>query len=284
MDYFSKVKLKNRVIFLSVFLIMSFTFLIGGYIIPAFNNSVETQAENKMQSLIEVAYSIIQNYYNAYESGEITLEQAKERAIYDIKGLRYGENYYFFIIDYTPIMVMHPIQEELNGLYLKDYKDPNGIRIFVDMVNVVNQNGEGLVYYDWEKDGDEDLQPKMSYVKGFKEWEWIVGSGIFIDDLHETKADILRNIFVVLAIIVAASIAISLFLILSITKTINIITNMVEQTNFIALNAAAENEENQDIAEVAKEVKKMVIESKNKMMETEEQTKENDEKYNSTNR
>lgn len=263
MYYFSKVKLKNRVILLSIFLIMSYTFLIGGYIVPTFNTSVEMQAENKMESLVEVAHSIIKNNYQEYERGEITLEQAQKEAIHEIKGLRYGANDYFFVIDYTPKMIMHPIQEELNGIYLMDYKDPFGVRIFVEMTNVVNEKGEGLVYYDWEKEVGENPQPKMSYVKGFEEWQWIVGSGIFIDDIEERKADILRNIFIALFMIVIASIVISLFLIVSIVRTINIITNMIEKTNYLALNTAAENQENIEIAEIAKEVRKMVEESKN---------------------
>lgn len=82
-------------------------------------------------------------------------------------------------------MVMHPIKPALDGKDLSGFKDPNGKKLFVEMVKVCQAGGEGMVDYYWPKPGKEEPVAKVSYVKLFRPWGWIIGTGIYIDDVNE---------------------------------------------------------------------------------------------------
>ena len=70
---------------------------------------------------------------------------------------------YFWINDMQPAMVMHPNNRDLEGKSLVDYQDPNGKRLFVEMVKEVNRGGAGFVHYMWNKAGSKEQYPKVSY-------------------------------------------------------------------------------------------------------------------------
>ncbi|BBO79220.1 methyl-accepting chemotaxis protein [Desulfosarcina widdelii] len=125
----------------------------------------------------------------------VYLEAAEQRFMEDAKKaiaqLRYGPkgNDYFWINDMTPTMVMHPIKPALDGKDLSQNKDPNGKRLFVEFVNVCRDKGEGFVDYMWPMPGHQEPVPKLSYVKLFKPWGWVVGTGIYLDDVNRAVAD-----------------------------------------------------------------------------------------------
>jgi methyl-accepting chemotaxis protein len=109
--------------------------------------------------------------------------QADSAAIIEI--LRYGPEMkdYFWINDMNPTMIMHPYKPQLNGKDLSQSKDPNGKKLFVEMVKTCRENGEGFVDYYWPKYGSDKPQPKLSFVKLFKKWNWIIGTGMYVDDI-----------------------------------------------------------------------------------------------------
>lgn len=113
-------------------------------------------------------------------------ERYKEDARQAISELRYGDGNkdYFWINDLQPQMIMHPINPALNGKDLSAIKDPDGKPLFMEMVKVAMDNGAGYVNYLWPKPGHEKPVPKLSYVKKFDAWEWIVGTGIYLDDVE----------------------------------------------------------------------------------------------------
>ncbi len=121
---------------------------------------------------------------------EVAENRLKQDAAAVISVLRFGpENKdYFWINDMTPAMIMHPYKPALNGKDLSDVKDPNGKKLFVEFAKVCKEKGEGFVDYYWPKYGDDKPQPKLSFVKLFKEWNWIVGTGIYIDDIEAAVA------------------------------------------------------------------------------------------------
>jgi methyl-accepting chemotaxis protein len=145
---------------------------------------LEKQTTEGLKHLTEVALSIAKEEHENAQKGTITDEEARKRAAARIGVLRYGNNDYFWINDMHPRMVMHPIQARLNGTDLSENKDPNGKRLFIEFVETVKKSGAGLVAYEWPKPGATAPQPKMSYVAGFKPWGWVIGTGVYIDDLE----------------------------------------------------------------------------------------------------
>ena len=148
-------------------------------------NLLKDESYQKTKSLVEAAHSVITAYHTRQISGELSEQQAKDAAKATISKLRYEGNNYYWINDTTPNMIMHPIKPELNGKSLSNVKDPNGVRLFVDMANIVRQQGEGFVPYQWPMPGADEPVDKISYVKGFKPWGWVIGSGIYLDNLNK---------------------------------------------------------------------------------------------------
>ena len=183
----------------------------------------------KIQHLVEVAYGILAHYQDLEKSGKTTREQAQADATQEINGLRYDKVEYFWINDMTPRMVMHPIKPELNGKELGEMKDPAGNRLFVGFVDIVKKQGAGFYSYLWPKPGFEQPVPKVSYVKGFAPWGWIIGSGIYIDDVDT----IFRHTALVFAAIclavLAAVLAASFFIGRSVTRPLATITGLTER-------------------------------------------------------
>jgi methyl-accepting chemotaxis protein len=137
----------------------------------------------KTKHVVESVYGVLEHFDGLAKEGRMTEAEAQYAAMTVIKKLRYEEKEYFWINDMKPIMIMHPYKSELDGKDLTDYKDPNGKRLFVAFVDMVKANGSGFVDYLWPKPNFKDPVPKISYVKGFKPWDWIIGSGIYIDDV-----------------------------------------------------------------------------------------------------
>ncbi|MEZ4528959.1 MAG: cache domain-containing protein [Desulfobacterales bacterium] len=127
-------------------------------------------------------------------------EEQKAEALRIIKDLRYGpeKKDYFWINDTLPRMIMHPYKPELDGADLREYKDPKGKHLFVEFVKVCREKGEGFVDYQWPRYGSEELGPKLSFVRLFKPWNWIVGSGVYMelaeDQLKTDAAETIKNI------------------------------------------------------------------------------------------
>lgn len=146
--------------------------------------SLLEQKRIKTRHLVETASSLLVNFYQQEQQGTLTRAQAQQMAKQAIAGLRYEEKDYFWINDMTPTMIMHPFKPALDGQDLSGFKDPHGNALFVAMTNTVKNSGAGFVDYYWEKPGFDLPIEKISYVKGFRPWGWIVGSGVYVDDIQ----------------------------------------------------------------------------------------------------
>jgi methyl-accepting chemotaxis protein len=118
-------------------------------------------------------------------------EKLQKEALSTIATMRYGSDSkgYFWINDMAPNIVMHPIKPSLNGTNVSNIKDPSGKRIFVEFVKAVQKDGSGFVNYSWSKPGFDKPQRKISFVKNFKEWNWIIGTGVYVDDIEAKIAE-----------------------------------------------------------------------------------------------
>jgi len=164
----------------------------------------------KTRHLVESAYGVLDYHYKKVQSGELAGAEAQEQAMRIVEGMRYEEKDYFWINDMQPVMIMHPYVKKLDGTDISDFKDPNGKRLFVEMVKVVKAEGAGFVDYVWQKGDDAtNLLPKISYVKGFEPWGWIIGSGIYIDDVQAAfyQESINYGVAILMAIIILSLIA-----------------------------------------------------------------------------
>ncbi|MCX5733072.1 MAG: methyl-accepting chemotaxis protein [candidate division NC10 bacterium] len=156
---------------------------VGSALLIDLKQSLLQEKELKTRHVVETAYGVVDHFYKLSREGKLTEEAARSAAISAVKSLRYETNEYFWINDMRPYMVMHPIKPEMDGKDLAGQADPNGKRLFVEMAETVKDKKSGFVNYMWPKVGMKDPVPKISYVQGFEPWGWVIGSGIYIDDV-----------------------------------------------------------------------------------------------------
>jgi len=167
--------------------------------------SLNSQQYEKVQQLVQSGYSVIDHYYQLQQKKQLTEQEAKQQALLVIEAMRYDQTNYFWINNYEPKMIMHPIKPALNDKSVAHVKDPDGVPIFIEMLKVVKSNGEGFVPYKWPKPGADKPVAKIAFVKGFKPWQWIIGSGIYINNVDaifekQRNALIINTLVIVLLI------------------------------------------------------------------------------------
>ena len=181
-------------------------------------SGLNLQKQIELRHLTELALGILKEEHALVQKGGITDADAQKRALARVATLRYGNNDYFWVNDMHPRMVMHPMRPEMNGNDISTFKDPNGKALFVDFVNVVKKDGAGFVPYEWPKPGVDKPQPKLSYVAGFAPWNWVIGTGVYIDDLNaQTWASTQRSLLAA-GLVLLLTIAVSIVVAGSVTK------------------------------------------------------------------
>ncbi len=219
----------------TIALFLSAIFLI---IIPAIEKNSLDRKREMIRELTNSAWNILAKFEYDEQKGLLTRDQAQKQAVEQIRNLHYGQQMkdYFWINDMHPRMVIHPYRTDLNDKDLTGYTDPNGKRVFVEMVAVVRQQGAGYVEYMWQwKDDEKRIVPKISFVKGFAPWGWVIGTGIYIEDV---KAEI--------ALLTRSVITISLFILLIMALLLTFISVQnykTEKQRTIAEKALQESEE-----------------------------------------
>ncbi len=140
-----------------------------------------------LQSIDDTASGVVGAYYAEETAGRLTRGEAQARAAAAIRAMRYQGDEYIFVTDMTPRMVMHPVKPDLDGKDLSGIADPNGKHLFNAMVDVVKARGSGTVPYMWPRPGSADPVPKLTYVEGFAPWGWVIGTGLYVDDLDAAR-------------------------------------------------------------------------------------------------
>ncbi|WP_370295240.1 cache domain-containing protein [Pseudomonas benzenivorans] len=156
----------------------------GGLMLQQLHTGLYAAKGEKTKHVVQGAAGILKHYQGLESSGALSREQAQQQAMDMIRGLRYAGQEYFWINDQTPTMIMHPTNPKLEGQHLSGFKDPDGKALFNDMVRISKAEGAGQVDYRWPKPGSSEPLPKVSYVELFKPWGWIIGSGVYIDDVE----------------------------------------------------------------------------------------------------
>jgi signal-transduction protein with cAMP-binding, CBS, and nucleotidyltransferase domain len=178
-----------RIVLPTLLAIGLFVIAIFALILPAYERQILDRKREMIRELTHSAVSILAEYESEERAGTLTREQAQRGAITRLRYLRYGEDGkdYFWVTDRHPRMIMHPYRPDLEGADLSAFADPAGKLLFVEMVETVRARGDGFVEYVWQwKDDPARIVPKLSHIRAFPAWGWVVGTGIYLEDVrHE---------------------------------------------------------------------------------------------------
>lgn len=190
MNLFSSMKIRTKIFIIPFITAIALTIAVFAYILPLFERHIMDEKRTATRHVVEMASSILNDLDAQVSKNALPLEEAKKQAVERLQALRYDEKEYVWINDLTPKMIMHPYKPELNGTDLSGNKDPEGKPLFMEMVQVCKEKQAGFVSYSWSKPGESKPVPKISFVKLYAPWGWIVGSGIYVDDVYKEIAQI----------------------------------------------------------------------------------------------
>jgi methyl-accepting chemotaxis protein len=165
------------------------------------STSLQEQKRLELRHLTELAVGIAKEEHAAAQKGAQSDADAQKRAAARIGALRYEKTDYFWINDMQTRVVMHPINKKLDGQSVADMKDADGVYMFREFVDVTKRNGSGYVGYRWPKPGSDKPQPKLSYVEGFAPWGWVIGTGVYIDDLEAQVWSVMRELLMIAGVV-----------------------------------------------------------------------------------
>jgi len=229
------LSIKLKIILTGIFIISTFSIFNLFYFIPHMEESIVAKKKEKLRQLTELSMSCIHHAYRSYQDGIFPSEKAAQRAaISQIKNFRYGpENKdYLWINDFHPRMVMHPYRPDLDGKDLSGFKDPRGKHLFKEFVKVCTLHGSGYVSYMWQwKDDASRIVEKISYVKSFNRWGWIIGTGMYIQDVKKEVRGQLVRLLLITFVIMGLSIAVLIFTARTISRPVSLVAETLAESD-----------------------------------------------------
>ncbi|MEW8239031.1 MAG: cache domain-containing protein [Candidatus Thiodiazotropha taylori] len=174
-------------------------------------DNIMSERRHLLRAQVTSAIAITENIYQQSETGAISESEAKQKVLNYISVMRYPDNGYFWVQKDDSEMLMHPFSQELIGRMTMDLLDSSG-KYFVREFITTAKTGGGFVNYEWSRPNQDEPIPKVAYVTLFMPWNWVIGSGLYIDDLNESARRQISLGAVLIFILFGINIAISLFL------------------------------------------------------------------------
>ena len=180
-----------------VAIIMIPFFLITAIQISDVYRALEKEQRQDMKYNVQILMGVLTELNVQVDKQKITKEQAQNIGKEIINSVRFSQDGYFWSITTQGVMVQHPFAVDLNGKDLLKIPDPTGAKIWVEAINKTKNQGEGYITYQWSKPGSSLKMDKTSFVRIFEPWGWIVGTGVYHDDISILiKESIHDNVFI----------------------------------------------------------------------------------------
>ncbi|HET7776150.1 MAG TPA: methyl-accepting chemotaxis protein [Azospira sp.] len=179
---FERIKVRTRLVIFFAGVVIGLL-AIGIFSLYVLRDNLMEDRRLKTRNVVESALGVVDYFLKQQQAGKLSEEDAKRMAMDSLRNARYDGKEYFWVQDRNLVILMHPIKPDMEGKSQSALKDPNGKFFFQEMENAIKAQGKGFVDYLWPKPGSDRPAPKISYVAEFPAWGWVVGSGIYVDDV-----------------------------------------------------------------------------------------------------
>jgi diguanylate cyclase (GGDEF)-like protein len=140
--------------------------------------------KRELKNIINVVESYIEDVQNDINRNEMSLAEGQHKVLERIRNLKFGNNDYIWVADYRSRLISHPDPKLHNSDFSK-VKDVNGDLIVPPMVEGALTGNEGYYSYWWRRLGSERPVEKLSYYRNMPEWKWVLGTGVYVDDITD---------------------------------------------------------------------------------------------------
>lgn len=201
------------------------------FVMPQIRTNLMEEKKKYLKDAVELAYTIYDGYNKLVESGEMSLEDAQKFSRDAIKKMRFDSSNYYFVFNEKQ-MLIQPVAAKREGKALSFFKDDNDKLYLQEAADLTKNSDDGYIEYYRAKPNTDIPIPKLSYVRIFRPWGWITGTGIYFDDVDEQMTQIAISMYSGLGIVIIL-ILVMMTMILSrtITKPIH---KLMDSANKIA--------------------------------------------------
>lgn len=199
------------------------------YVLPSLRAQHREERVAALKPVVESAFGILEAYAAKEHAGELSREQAQAAAKALLQGLRYAGTEYFWVNDLEARLVMHPFLPAMVGKDMSGYRDPLGKPVFSDIVALAKSRGEGSVEYTATRAGSTEYIPKVSYVKRFEPWGWVLGTGVYVEDIEREAAEAQRKLLMGLAVAALLAVGMGLGFSRSVVRPVKALADAAHQ-------------------------------------------------------
>jgi PAS domain S-box-containing protein len=265
---FNDISLMYKVNITGIIIILLFTIIIYLLILPLMEREKLNERSGKLKAVVNSAVSLIDHYEKSVRKQEWspdssmprTIDEAKNRIIRRLRDMRYDKTEFFFILDGDGNMIMHPLKPELEGRNMMDVEDTAGIHLFREMVMNSQKDGETFVRYWWEsKYSPAITEPQLTYAKYYWQWDWVVCSSLYIQDITDAMKDMRIRSALYEAIAAAAAMALLFILVhFSLNKQLKKLLSGIKEIHNGNLNHRINISSNDEVGFISAEFNSMV--------------------------
>ena len=276
----SRFNLNIRTKIMGIFglFILAFLAVIFLWILPTMKGEIYEEKKNLVEQLMNPVFGYLESINKQVQAGQLSLAEAQTRAYRRIKSMRYGPDGkdYFWINDFGPKMIMHPYKPDLEGKDLSNVKDPTGKALFTEMVRVCRAQGQGFVDYMWQfKDDQNRIEPKLSFVRAFTPWGWIIGTGIYVHEADETVAALRNRVLMVIIPVLVLLLGLMIIPMRDLGKLRNIMAQINTASDEVSAAATQVASANQSLAQGSSEQAAGIEETSSSLEEMTSMTRQN---------
>jgi methyl-accepting chemotaxis protein len=217
MRWFNNLKLSVKIMGISVLTVALIVACIFIVLLPLIEQQLMNEKKKALQYVVDTAYGVASFYESRAASGAFPEGEAQQTALEELQSIRYDVNEYFWVNDLNAVVLMHPTNAAIVGKNMMGEKDSQGKLFWAEFVNVAKEKSQGFVDYWFPKPNETAPSPKLSYIRLFPKWGWVIGSGLYIDDVNAQLASLRLQILGFTVVLLAGIMLIAFF----ITRTIN---------------------------------------------------------------
>jgi signal transduction histidine kinase len=183
-----RMRVSTRLVIVGLAVLLGLA-LVAGYTLEQIRTAAFDAHKARLKDLVEVSKGIIGNYQKLETNLKLTREEAQQQAKEALRSLRFGNDDYFFLYNFDGLTLMVAGKPSIEGQVLLGKTDAKGFKLWDTIVEVGTGPGKGYIEYWFPRAGQTEAKPKLSYLSAVPEWRWIVGTGVYVDDVDAAVKD-----------------------------------------------------------------------------------------------
>ena len=199
----------------AVFLLLG----LGAFMAVSQRNQMIADRKVRLTTIVELSENLVKHHAARAAAGELTVDQAKDQALSELRKMPYDGDNYIFVVDSSAQMLAHP-NRSLEGKDLSGLKDRNGVRIIYEIAAAAKRAKGEFTSYLWPRSAQQEPVDKLSYGTYYQPWDWIIGTGLYLDDVESQFMSELKTLTAAIALAMAVLLAVALALSRTITRPI----------------------------------------------------------------